>query len=249
MAPQILARTMDARFLNRVANDPVVRPWLGGEGAIDLTGALADPKNIALVGEFGGFVFLWDEATRYELHTLFLSEGRGAGVLPAAEEAFRFLFTATDCLEIVTKIPEGNRAADLMARRAGFTPTFAREAAWPDGSRVVYFTLTLDAWRAKDSALAEEGKAFHQLIEAAKARTGSTMPTHADDEAHDRAAGAAALMAKAGNAQKAVWLYNRWARLASYQSIEIKTIAPPVIDVRDAVLTVRSGDLEVLGCR
>jgi hypothetical protein len=157
MAPQLLARTMDARFLNKVANDAAVRSWLGGDGDIDLTGTLADAKNVALVNEAGGFIFIWDEATRYELHTLFLEEGRGAGILPAAEEAFRFLFTATDCLEIFTKVPEGNRAADLMARRAGFTPIYSREAAWPDGSSVTYFSMTFDAWREHDSRLVEEG--------------------------------------------------------------------------------------------
>jgi hypothetical protein len=249
MSPNLLSRTQDASFLNEVANDDAVRPWLGGEGALDLAGTVGNPANVALVNSHGGFVFICHEATSYELHTLFRPEGRGAGVLPAAEEAFRWLFVNTDCLEILTKVPAGNRAADLLARRAGFVPIFTRDAAWPDGSAVTYFALTVDAWRARDSALAPAGHDFHTLIETAKAAAGSALPTHPDDEAHDRAAGAAVLMTLAGNPEKAVWLYNRWARFAGYQTIEIVSASPVVIDVRDALVTVRGEELEVQSCR
>jgi hypothetical protein len=249
MSPNLLSRTRDAGFLNEVANDDAVRPWLGGEGALDLTGTVGNDANVALINRHGGFVFICHDATRYELHTLFRPEGRGAGVLPAAEEAFRWLFVNTDCAEIMTKVPAGNRAADLMARRAGFTPIFTREAAWADGSAVTYFAMTFDAWRARDGALAAAGHDFHTLIETAKAAAGSALPTHPDDEVHDRAAGAAVLMALAGNAEKAVWLYNRWARFAGYQTIDLVSALPVVIDVRDALVTVQGEKLEVLQCR
>jgi hypothetical protein len=159
------------------------------------------------------------------------------------------MFAATDCLEIVTKVPVTNRPADMMARRVGFREAFRRPGAWEDGSDIAYFALTLDDWRAKDEAALSEGRAFHAMLEAAKISAGSEGPTHPDDDAHDRAAGAAMMMARAGNYRKAVWSYCRWARFAGYQPIELVSEAPPVIDVQDALLTVQGGIVEVLTCR
>lgn len=244
-----MIRTTDAALLNRVANDPAIRPHLGGEGPLDLQPLLSDPRTIALVNEHGGFVFHAHDNTRYEMHTLFLPSCRGKAALWCAAWAFRHLFTTTDCAEIVTKAPASNPAADFMARRAGFRPLFRREAAWPDGSAITYFTLTLDEWRGMDATLPDEGHAFHELIETAKRSTGSALPIHPDDDAHDRAAGLSALMARGGQPQKAVWAYNRWAALAGYAPVRLLSLDPPIIDIQDAVLGLRAGELEVLICR
>lgn len=239
----------DPALWNLIANDPDTRPLLGGEGPVDLTPLLANSLHVPLAGPHGGFVFLQHEVGRYELHTLIAPEGRGAAVLPLFAEACRHMFTATDATEIVTKTAGSNRAAAIMARRAGFRPLFVRKGAWPDGSDVTFYTLALDEWMQRDPTLEAEGHAFHALLEDAKRASGSELPQHADDPAHDRAAGTASLMAKAGQPAKAAWIYSRWALLAGYQTIELIEDDPPVIDVRDALLTVRDGRLEVLQCR
>lgn len=240
---------MDARHLNAVANDPDVRPLLGGEGSLDLTEVMADPRNVALQNEHGGFLFLKQDDGRYELHTMFRRSGRGRALLDAAAFAARYLFTTTDCTEIVTRCPEPNRAADFMVRRCGFRPLFERQGAWAGGAAIRYFWLSFEDWRAQDPVIAAEGHTFHDLIEAAKRERGSELPVHPDDEAHDRAAGASVLMAKAGQARKAVATYNRWASLAGYAPIALLSDAPPIIDIQDAVLGLRDGALEVLLCR
>lgn len=240
---------MDATHLNMVANDPEVRPHIGGEGQLDLSDVLADPRNVALQNEHGGVVFLKQEDGRYELHTMFLRSGRGRQILEFASTSFRYMFTATDCTEIVTRVPEPNKAADSAARRTGFRPIFERRAAWADGSAVRYFWLPFEDWRAQDDTLVAEGHAFHELVEQAKREKGSELPTHPDDEAHDRAAGAAFLMAKAGQPRKAVSTYNRWASLAGYAPLALLSESPPIIDIQDAVLGLRNGALEVLLCR
>lgn len=240
---------MDASHLNAVANTPEVRTHLGGEAAIDLSEVLADARNVALQNEHGGFLFLSQGEGRYDLHTMFRRSGRGRALLEAASFAARFMFTATDCTEIVTRCPEPNRAADFMVRKCGFRPIFERQGAWSDGSAIRYFWLSFEDWRAQDETLAAEGHAFHEIIEQAKRDAGSELPIHPDDEAHDRAAGAAALMAKAGQPRKAVSTYNRWASLAGYAPIALLSEAPPIIDIQDAVLGLNSGALEVLLCR
>jgi hypothetical protein len=250
MEVQVLRRTMDAAFVNAVANDPTVRPLIGNpdDGPLDFAAFLADPANVALTWEWGAFLFARHDPARYELHTLILPEGRGAGVLPAFADAARWVFTATDASELVTQVAGSNRAAGLMARRAGFRPIFEREGAWHDGSGVTFFAFGLDDWRARDDTLALEGRAFHEALEAAKAAAGSTLPPHPDDEAHDRAVGAACLMAKAGNPRKAAHTYNRWARFAGYAPAALVAEAPPVFDIGEAVFAF-TPELEIMKCQ
>jgi RimJ/RimL family protein N-acetyltransferase len=92
-------------------------------------------------------VFLKLEPDVYELHTMILPDGRGAGVIPAAHKAFGWMFEA-GARELVTYAPEANRAAALMARRAGFEQIGVRPGAWEDGSDIKLFRLTRDRWTA-----------------------------------------------------------------------------------------------------
>lgn len=244
-------RTTDAALVNSIANDPAVRPHVGraDAGPLDLADYLACPDNVALAFDHGCFLFTPHDSSRYELHTLVLPEGRGAGVLPAAHRAFLWVFTHTEALEIVTKVPAPNRPAGLMARRAGFRPMFTRQGAWEDGSDVTFFRLAVEDWADARAELGLEGQAFHDMLELAKQAAGSPLEAHPHDEAHDRAVGLACLTAKAGQLRKAAWSYSRWARLAGYATIDVISEEPPVLDVRDALVTVRDGQLEVLECR
>ena len=229
----------DGAFWNAIANDPAVRPFIGpGEQDLDLSPIVALELNYPLATEHGGFIFAKHEPGRYELHTIFGPQGRGRAVLDAFAEAARWMFTRTDCLEIVTKTAATNRPAAWMARLAGFRPLFVRKGAGWDGSDVTFYVLSLDEWMQRDGLTEGEGSAFHDLLEDAKRATGSGLPTHPDDPAHDRAAGAACLMAKAGQGAKAAWI-----------DIELVSADPVIIDVRDALLGVRDGKLEVIECR
>lgn len=247
----LIREERDPQFWNTIANHPDVRPFIGpGEAEVDLSGIVEFPLNALLATDHGGFAFVKHEPGRYELHTIFGPRGRGQSVLTAFEEAARWMFTRTDCLEIVTKTAATNRPAAWMARLAGFRPIFVRQAASWDGSDVTFYVLTLDEWLQRDTAIEAEGHRFHQLLVDAKREAGSELPIHPDDAAHDRAAGAAALMARLGHAAKGVWIYTRWAKLAGYRDIELLSDGEaPMIDVRDAIITVRNGEIEVVECR
>lgn len=236
----MIRRTMSAAFLNEVANHPDVRPLIGGDGALDLTEALGNPQNVALVNDEGGFVYLAQGGGAYEVHSLFLP-GRTTAV-DAARASLRYMFTATDCLEVITKVSIGNRAAKGLTLACGFDKVFSR-----DGSE--FFSLPFARWRARDGEIAAAGHWFHEELEAAKAAAGSPLPTHDDDEAHDRAVGASVLMARAGNPLKAADTYNAWARFAGYQPIRLINLSPPIFDVVDAVIQIQPDAMEVLLCR
>lgn len=232
----------DPTFWDAIANHPSVRPHVGGEGPLSLSEVIGRDDILPLATDHGGFIFACIFPARWELHTMVLPEGRGRATLTAFAEAKRRVFTSTDAVEIITKAADTNRPAQFMARRAGFRVTFRR-------ADVEHYTLGLDDWIASDDALPDEGHAFHETLEAAKRAAGSELPVHEDDEAHDRAVGAASLMFKAGRHLKAVWTYNRWASFAGYQQIELASQEPPVMDVRDALVTVRGGRMEVVQCR
>jgi hypothetical protein len=56
-------------------------------------------------------------------------------------------------------------------------------------------------------------------------------------------------MIRRGLIDKGIALYNRWARLAGYETIALIAVNPPVIDIRDALIAVKGEDMEVLLCR
>lgn len=245
----MITRTMDATFLNEVANNPEVRPFLGGGlEPLDLTAKVQDPNNIALLGDDGGWLLQGMMPGVYELHTLFLPAGRGRAYFARAKEALRYVFTATDALEILTKCPDDNAGARMAASLVGFRERFRREGVWnvgqPDECGVSFQALTMDDWLARDPEIARAGEAFHEALEVAKREAGSENLPHPHDEAHDRVVGAAFLMAQAGFVEKAVGIYGRWARFAGYAPI--MALAPNVLDVRDAIVELKDHRMEVL---
>lgn len=241
----MIRRTMSPTLFDEVANHPEVRPWLGGgTGPLDTRPWVENPAVFCLEADKGGFVFHPILAGVYELHTMFLPEGRGKALMDAAREAWRYMFTQTDALEIVTKCPDDNTGARMASSQHGFRERFRREDAWAPGVGISYRVLSVDDWIARDQACADEGLAFHLALDAAKDAAGSKLPTHPHDEAHDRVVGAAVMMAKAGNMAKAVGLYERWRVFSGYGPIE--ALSNTLVDVGDAIVSITPGGIEAL---
>jgi RimJ/RimL family protein N-acetyltransferase len=244
----MIERTMDAAFFNRICNLPECRPWLaGGTEPIDTTAVVENPQNFALRNAHGGFILLNHGRGTYSVHSQFASEGRGTTVA-AMRAGFDFMFTRTDCMKIYSHVPDKNRAAQSLAKAAGFRPWFRRDMGALGPTQMV--SLDVDTWIAGNEELEADGKQFHDLLEAAKAESGSTLPHHDDDPVHDRYVGAATRMCSRGQADKGVTLYNLWADAAGYQRIELLQDNPPVVDVVDAIVGLTTGgNLQVLTCR
>lgn len=253
-SPQMIRRTTDATALNLVANHPDVRPYLGhpeSPDPLDLTPLVENPANITIEADGGGWLLQAILPAVYELHTLFLPEARGKPYFRQAREAMRLVFTTTDALEILTKCPDDNPGARMAATLAGFRERFRREHVWNIGTTaecgVSYQAFTIDDWIARDGEIKRVGHEFHETLETEKRARGSELAVHPDDEAHDRAVGAAYLMAKHGQMAKGVGVYNRWAAFAGY--VAVRMLSPSILDIADAVLEVSDGEMKVLGVR
>lgn len=236
----MIRRTFDPSFLNTVANHPEVLPFIGGNGAaVDLTALISNRANIAIEADHGGWILTRLEPGIYELHTMFLPEGRGKLYFTEARDALRYVFVETDATEIVTKCPDSNRSAAAAANIAGFKEKFRREKAWADGSGISYRSLTIEDWRQKDAEVLRAGRWFHERLDDL-----INHAAHDEDEAHDRAVGSAVLMARAGALPKGIAFYNRWARFAGY--VEAQLLGPNIVDFAEAIIEVKGQDMAVL---
>lgn len=245
-------RQFAAERVNRIANDPEVRPWLGGSGALDLSAQVANSVNVLLMNDDGGVFFEGLEPGLYEAHTLFLPQGRGPKAIQAVRDALRWMFTKSDAVEIVTKIPDGNKGALGLVRAIHGERRFHREKAIVvDGADrgVDYYALPIMSWAGKADELGASGHWFHEKLERAKSATEGAAPLHDDDEAHDRYVGATVEMIAAGQVAKGLAFYGRWAKIAGYGPITAIAVNPLVLDIGDAILAVRDDDFTVLLCR
>lgn len=244
-------RIFDAVFLNEIANSPFVRPELGGTDVIDLTATINNVNNFCFQTDSGGFLAIptVTGGTTVECHTIFEPGTNARPAIRFMRQCQEYLFTRTNTLEIVTKVPDGNDRADKMATMGHFVEIFRREDAWKPGVGVSYRSLTLDRWLRACSSTLEAGKAFHTLLESAKKAKGSALPVHPDDEVHDRYVGAALLMAIQGNVAKATNFYNQWATFAGYAPVRMLSEQPPIVDVVDAIIGMNGTELQVLHCR
>lgn len=242
----MIQRTFDATFLNAVANDSAVRPFLGGGGEIDLSAVASDPANFVLVGGRGGFVLTPVSGGQYEVHSLFLPES-GVAPIKAMRAAQDWMFTRTDCTSIWSKVPKANRAAKGLAIIGKLGCMFEREHQMFGPCEFV--ELPLMRWAMNCATLETHGERFHSFLEEAKVAQGSELPKHPHDAAHERAVGASLLMIERGQAAKGVAFYNLWAGVAGYQQIALLGLSPVVIDAGDAVVGLGEKGMEILLCR
>lgn len=249
-----VSRSRDVAHFNAVANDPDVRPLLGGEGPIDLTTVLPDPAHFAFQSPHGGFVLCALGQGRYDVHSLFRPAGRGAEAMDAMRSTALYMFTRTDCVEGRTTVPVENLPARALARAAGFDLLFMMPVPWTATERkqASFWSLSIERWALTAPETLAAGTWFHEQLERAKALHGATVAPHVDDPIHNRMVGAAVLMCRSGQATKAVRFYNAFASQTRYAPVTLlgdPGLGPALLDTGDAVIEVTPEGMEILECR
>lgn len=240
-----IERRFNAEALNVVANDPSVYPWVRGllEGTLDLTPLAANPENVLLEGEFGSMMFLPVAPAIWELHTQVLPAGRGPWTLGLGRAALLYMFTATDAVEILTRVPEGNVAAAVAAKRGGFAAVWRMSDGWVfDGKTVptTIYGLTLQQWLAGPWSAPLEGESAR--FTAAAPGQGEDEPPLREDAR--RPLGFALAAIRGGQPLKGCAFLNRWAGIAGFPPAGVVSQEPLRISLGGAVFQVSdSGSL------
>lgn len=155
-------RAYDTKFLEQIANDELVRWMYGGEGYLDLSPLNSRPGVFIFQMEDGGFILdpVPDQPNVYEVHTIFKPGANPVKCARFARMVQDELFTNLGCLELVTRVPSNNRAADRLAKFMCFVEIATEECLWKPGVTLSTRSLTLDRWRSLCSTAGEAGKAF-----------------------------------------------------------------------------------------
>lgn len=230
-----IAPSKDVARINQILNAPEVRPWVASadEGILDVAAQVASPLNLFLLGDHGLVMLTKIMPGVYECHTACLSEGRGAWALDLVMSVQRWMFTRTDCFEILTRIPKTHRAALGLAIKAGMKLEFHR----PDGVKingevvpVDVYRVSIQDWFKRTDEMEESGRQFHQWLNEEAAKSGYTQP-HEDDPEHNRIVGLCLEMARHGQPVKGTLTYNRWAWISRHATISLISVDPIVLDM------------------
>jgi hypothetical protein len=241
-----LRLSRDASEYQRIANDPSVLPFIVQKGveAIDLTSFFDDGRNLGFLFHDCAFLVHWLEPSVYEVHSMALPHVRGRCVYDAATTAIRFMFFATDAMELLTRVVDGNVGATALTRKVRFSPEFTRSSAWETekGPRDVHFyAMRYPEWIKHQDWLMARGEEFHVML--------GDEVEHGHDPAHDLYVGAAFEMVLSGQPDKGCFLYNRWARFAGYEAVDIVSREPLTIDIKSHSVTLENGKITVASCR
>lgn len=246
----------DAQRLNAIVNDLSVFPWVAdtithGE-AVDLGPLIQSPGILGLLGTHGGGLFHCLGPGIYEGHSLVLPQGRGRWALWCGRACLHWMFTRTDCMEMMMRCPRGNLAVLALSRALGGTYRFTNPRGWIKNGEPIsaeIYSLLIQDWIMRAPGLVERGQWFHRRLEAEFKRLKEPDISHPDDPVHDRYVGAACEMLLGGSPGKAVILYNRWAAVAGYAPIAVAGINPLTIDIGSAILEVKGEDFTVTDVR
>jgi len=109
-----LATAEDIPAVTELLNDPSIRPTIGGDGFLDPSALILDPRNRFYFDDRGGACFAWRGPQIYEGHSFFRVRGKDA--LKAGRECLALL----DYRMVWGNTPEANRAARWFNRKLGF---------------------------------------------------------------------------------------------------------------------------------
>lgn len=157
---------------------------------------------------------------------------------------FKFMFTATDCIELRSFVPDGNIAAERLCGVAGLRKTYRRENYFDlSGTKVgcQFYTLTFEEWVANSDTCKKRGEGFRTFIESHVKGD-----NHPEDEINDKFVGAAILGCENGNPLKGIAKYNVWAGTTGYASAKIESFNPLVINIGTCLLQLYDNKLEAL---
>tara|TARA_R110002020_G_scaffold245614_1_gene459331 strand:- start:34 stop:762 length:729 start_codon:yes stop_codon:yes gene_type:complete len=207
--------TENAKFYNSVCNTKGVLEkvsWTGDE--VDVQPLLDSEGGFILDDQVnGGFLLQRNSHGSYVIHTAFLPTTKVGLPLQVAKDCLWLAFLALDVQKLYSSACESNPAAKRLMKRCGFREEFSSPSRFGGGRVETFYSLDIDTYIRSNPLLREMGEEFHSLVEETT--------NHGEDEVHDYYAGAAVAFIRCANYAKAEEVYNRWALLAGYETLEV----------------------------
>lgn len=247
----MIRKSTHASHINKILNHPEVHPWVSGDSkdARDVTKNLEHPNFLGLEDEGGCFIVQQIQTGIYEFHTAVLPEYQGKWAAQFFEQGLDWMFTHTNAIELLTKVPRNNRAAKIACVHSGFEFAFETRPLYPVKDGMVCFdvySMTIQKWAKLSNNMEDYGQWFHNSLEVQYIKLDRELKVHIEDKTHDRYVGMTVLMMMNGFPQKADSFYNRWALMSSYQPISVVSLEPLVIDIFESKLLITDNHFEVL---
>ncbi len=241
-----IERKHDAIFVNAVANHPDVAPFVRGYllGKMDFGEAVKDPNTVFLAGEHGVMIFHQHQPGLWECHTMVKPSGRGFWTLKFVRACLFWVFTKTNAIEIMTRVPKGNIPALALVRAIKGVYEFMNRRGWVMDNDLIpaeIYSMHVQNWIRDADGLRERGAWFHARLEKEMARFGSK-PEHQSDPEQNRHVGAACEMIFGGQPHKGVVFYNRYAAMNDLTQASLIGVSPVSVDIGIGVLVMRDGD-------
>ena len=178
----------------------------------------------------------------FEFHTAVVPDGRGSWANQFFKDGLDWMFTQTNAVELLTKVPLSNVGAKFAVKSCGFSMGFPSHF---NGEQTIVYSMTIQNWAHLAEILVPKGQWFHRELEQHYRASGKTI-NHDDDPTHDRYVGGTVAMIQAGFPQKAVSFYNRWALMSDYQPISVVSSDPLIFDIQESRIRVVNNTFEVM---
>lgn len=148
----------DGDVTNGIVNHPEVLPtFTSARHPLDMRPLAKDPSSLILVGTppKGAFIFMKILDGVYEAHGAVMPEMRGEWARELADGSVRHMFTATDCIEIMTRIPQGHLPTMALVKHLKFVERWQRPEISFRGKLVPFsvWSLTMQDWWPSGEAM------------------------------------------------------------------------------------------------
>ncbi len=248
-----IERRFDAIFINRIANHPEVAPFVRGYllGKMDFAEAVTDRNNMFLTSEHGAMIFNCLQPGLFEAHTMVLPQGRGLWTLRFVRACLFWMFTRTNAMEIMTRVPKGNVPAMALVRSIKGVYEFTNRRGWVMDNDPVpadIYSMHAQSWIRDAEGLRERGEWFHAKLTMELSRLGSVASAGQSVAMRDRHIGAACEMVFGGQPHKGIIFYNRFAAMNDLHPASLIGINPISIDLGFGVIVMRDNDFWLASC-
>lgn len=171
-SPKAIERASYAERINEILNHPEVHPFVSDTGAkIDVSSAIANSAHHFLLGEHGVIVCFAIAPELFEFHIGVLPEGRGQWTIDFAKLSEGYMFTRTAAVELLTRIPSGNRASVALARNMNYRRRWECDGKWRGKEQpITVWSKTMQDWFDEQESVETVVKAMLDAGNKAKAQ-------------------------------------------------------------------------------